>query len=151
MEQPALEGPSSTASAEATLPATGTTSAPSTISSSTSTTSAHALPGVRLVVVDLETLRALLRELLSEMLRAPALPEYYSQACLPPGMTRRTFLEAIRRGDLPARASGKSRLVARSDFQAFIRSAPAVRVRVDKQPTPANDVRAIVRNAQGRR
>jgi hypothetical protein len=106
---------------------------------------------VRLVVVDVEALRALLRELLSEMLSVPTSPDFYSQTCLPPGMTRRAFLDAIRRGDLPARASGKARLVARSDFQAFMRSAPVVRIRIDKQPTPANDVRTLVRTAQGKK
>ena len=117
----------------------------------TDTRGAHGTPGIRLVVVELETLRAVLRELLAEMLSAPALPEYYSQTCLPPHMNRRRFLEAIRRGDLPARVSGKARLVARSDFEAFIRSVPAVRIRIDKQPMPANDVRALLRTAQGRR
>lgn len=107
--------------------------------------------GVRLVVLDLDTLRATLRELLAEMLSGPASPDFYSQACLPPGMTRRAFLDAIRRGDLPARASGKIRFVARADYQAFVANAPPVRVRVDKQPTPANDVRALVRAAQGKR
>ncbi len=107
--------------------------------------------GVRVVVVDVDTLRTLLRDLLAELLSGPASPEFYSQECLPPGMSRRAFLDAIRRGDLPARASGKARFVARADYQAFIKNAPPVRVRLDKQPTPANDVRALVRTAQGKR
>jgi non-ribosomal peptide synthetase component F len=107
--------------------------------------------GVRLVVLDLDTLRAALRELLAEVLSVPAAPDYYSQASLPPGMSRRAFLDAIRRGDLPARASGKVRFVSRADYQAFIKNARPVRVRIEKQPSPANDVRALVRAAQGKK
>jgi hypothetical protein len=104
-----------------------------------------------MVVIDLDTLRGALRELLAEMLCAPGLPDFYSQACLPPGMTRRAFLDAIRRGDLPARAAGKARFVARADFQAFIKNASPMRVRIEKPPPPANDVRALLRAAQGKR
>jgi hypothetical protein len=121
--------------------------------------SALASPGSRtaigadplgVVVVDLHALKAAIREVFAEMMTVPAAPEFYSQACLPPGMTRRAFLDAIRRGDLPARASGKARFVARADYHAFIAKASPVRVCVDKQPTPANDVRTLVRAAQGK-
>lgn len=114
------------------------------------TTHPPRMDAVRLVVVELDALKTILREVLAEMLTAPAGPEFYSQTCLPPGMSRRAFLDAIRRGELPARASGKARLVARADYQAFVAKALPVRVRVAKQPIPANDVRTIVRAAQGK-
>ncbi|MEZ4301541.1 MAG: hypothetical protein R3B70_41790, partial [Polyangiaceae bacterium] len=107
-------------------------------------------PATALVVVDLDTLRALVREVIAETATASGSPDYYSQSCLPPGMTRRGFLDAIRRGDLPARMAGKARLVARRDYQAFVEAAPPVRVRMRAQPIPANDVRALVRGSQGK-
>ena len=106
--------------------------------------------GVRLVVVDVNTLRAMLRELLREMLSTSAAPDFYSQTCLPPAMNRRAFLEAIRRGDLPARAYGKQRFVARADFLAFVKGASPVRAR-EKQPTYAGAARAVLRASQGKR
>ena len=105
-----------------------------------SPTAAGATDAARVVVVDLETLRAVLRDVIAEMQPGAAAPDFYSQGCLPPGMTRRAFLDAIRRGDLPARAAGKVRLVAREDYRAFVAKAPPVRAR----PIPANDVRALV-------
>lgn len=118
--------------------------------SSAAAPSSTAMEPARLVLVDLDTLRALLREVIAEAQPGAPAPDFYSQACLPPGMTRRAFLDAIRRGDLPARAAGKVRLVAREDYRAFVAKAPPVRVRLRSQPTPANDVRAIVRASRGR-
>jgi hypothetical protein len=103
----------------------------------------------RFVLVDLDTLRALLREVIADT-QPGAPPEFYSQTCLPPGMTRRAFLDAIRRGDLPARAAGKVRFVAREDYRAFVAKSPPVSARLRAQPTPANDVRALVRASRGR-
>lgn len=117
---------------------------------STAAPSSTATEPARLVVIDLETLRAILREVIAETRPGAASPDFYSQTCLPPGMTRRAFLDAIRRGDLPARTKGKARLVAREDYRAFIAKAPPVRLRLRTQPTPANDVRALVRGSQGK-
>ncbi|MFO0589899.1 MAG: hypothetical protein U0441_20325 [Polyangiaceae bacterium] len=116
-----------------------------------STTGADPDPvGVSLVVVDVNTLRGMLRDLLREALPISAAPDFYSQTCLPPAMSRRAFLEAIRRGDLPARAYGKQRFVARADFLAFVKSASPVRAR-EKQPPSASAARAILRASQGKR
>ena len=104
----------------------------------------------RVVVVDLETLRAVMRDVVAEIQPAAPQPDFYSQTCLPPGMTRRAFLDAIRRGELPARAAGKARLVAREDYRAYVASAPPVHVRLRAQPMPANDVRALLRGSQGK-
>jgi hypothetical protein len=106
--------------------------------------------GHRLVLVDLETLKTAIRDALAEMRPSPTAPDFYSQACLPPGLSRRAFLDAIRRGELPARAAGKARFVARADYEAFVTKAPPVRVRLPAQATPANDARAIVRASQGK-
>lgn len=121
-----------------------------TAPSSTSAGASTAAEPARFVLVDLETLRSVIREAMAEAQPGATPPDFYSQGCLPPGMTRRAFLDAIRRGDLPARAAGKVRLVAREDYRAFIEKAPPVRVRLRSQPTPANDVRAIVRASRGR-
>ncbi|MFO0590457.1 MAG: hypothetical protein U0441_23140 [Polyangiaceae bacterium] len=107
--------------------------------------------GIRLVVVDVDTLRQMLRELLREALAGSAAPDFYSQTCLPPGMSRRAFLEAIRRGDLPARASGKARFVARADYQTFVKSASPARVHLDKRPAHTDQARAVLRGSQGKK
>ena len=106
--------------------------------------------GLRLVIVNVETLKAAIREVLAEMRSASTAPEVYSQTCLPPGMTRRSFLDAIRRGELPARAAGKARFVTRVDYEAFVASTPPVCVGLPRRPSPANDVRSILRAAQGK-
>lgn len=103
-----------------------------------------------LVLVDLERLRAIVREVVEETRNDAPAPEFYSQDNLPPGMSRNAFLKAIRCGELPARARGKLRFVAREDFRAYVATAQAVRVRLREQPHPANDVRDLVYASRGK-
>jgi hypothetical protein len=123
---------------------------PSAPRNSTPSPSSTPAEPVRFVLVDLDTLRAILRDVIAETPAGAPAPDFYSQGCLPPGMTRRAFLDAIRRGDLPARAAGNVRLVTREDYRAFVAKARPFRVRLRTPPTPANDIRALVRASRGR-
>lgn len=65
-----------------------------------------------------------------------SLGDTYDQGHLPPGFTRRTYLEAARAGRFPSRKVGKAVIARRSDVDAWIASRPSakrIRTRTDNE------------------
>jgi len=91
--------------------------------------------------------RAFADELHAQLQAAPAgmtepdTREPYSQDSLPPGIMRRPYLDAARRGDFPTSKIGRLVLCRVADWEAFAatRKTTPRRKRVDERPVPAND------------
>lgn len=72
-----------------------------------------------------------------------SLGDTYDQSHLPPGFTRRTYLEAARAGRFPSRKVGKVVVARRSDVDAWIASRPSATRASKRQTQPDLDEEVV--------
>lgn len=86
-----------------------------------------------------------LAELVARKLLASTPGDAYDQEHLPPGMTRRTFLDAARAGRFPTRKVGRKVVASKADVDAWRATLPSAHtVAGEKRVAPDNDVEAPV-------